>query len=82
MIQNDTFRWGVNSHAEDLHLEDDGSAILHFAAEQPGGVADRNWIETNPEESYFVWFRTYGPTNSWYDGTWVLPNIQNESEAK
>lgn len=77
MIQNDTFQWGANSYAEDLELEDDGSAVLHFAPEQPDGVADRNWIETNPEEGYFVWFRTYGPTDAWNDGSWVLPDVEH-----
>ncbi len=76
MVQNKSFQWGVNSYADDLMFEEDGSAVLHFAQDKPEGVADRNWIETNANEGFMVWFRSYGPKESWYDNSWVLPNIQ------
>ena len=78
MLKNESFRWGVNSYAEDLEFEDDGSAVLHFAPEQPDGVAMRNWVETNPGEGYMIWFRTYGPTDAWYDDSWILPDISKQ----
>lgn len=76
MLRNDTFRWGVNSYAEDIVTEADGAVTLHFAPNQPEGVSAANWIETNPGEGFFVWFRAYGPTDPWYDGSWVLPDVQ------
>lgn len=78
MVQNESFRWGVNSYAEDLVVEADGSAVLHFAPTQPDGVAPRNWIETNPGEGFMVWFRTYGPSETWQDDSWVLPDVAHK----
>ncbi len=78
MVQNESFQWGVNSYAEDLVFEEDGSAVLHFAPDQPEGVADRNWIETNPGEGFMVWFRTYGPRDAWYDNSWILPDVSKQ----
>ena len=76
MVQNEAFQWGVNSYAKDLQEQDDGSVVLHFSPKQPDGVAKRNWIQTNPGEGYFIWFRTYGPTDAWYDGSWILPDVE------
>nr|MDJ0860218.1 DUF1214 domain-containing protein [Dinoroseobacter sp.] len=78
MVQNESFRWGVNSYAEDLEFEGDGSAVLHFSPEQPAGVATRNWVETNPGQGFMVWFRTYGPTDAWYDDSWILPDVSQQ----
>lgn len=75
MVQNSEFRWGVNSYATDLTAEADGSVVLHFSPSQPDGVNTRNWIQTNPGQGYFLWFRTYGPTDAWYDNSWVLPDM-------
>ena len=76
MIQNKQFRWGVNSYAKGLKQEEDGSVVMHFASSQPKGVEDLNWVQTNPGQGYFVWFRSYGPTDAWIDGSWVLPDIE------
>lgn len=78
MVQNQEFRWGVNSYVTDLGVEADGSVRLHFGPGAPVGVAARNWIQTNPGQGFFVWFRIYGPTDAWYDDSWVLPDIISE----
>lgn len=78
MVRNEAFRWGVNSYAENIAVEESGAVMLHFAPDLPEGIALENWIQTNPDEGYFVWFRTYGPTEAWYDGSWVLPDVQLE----
>jgi len=75
MIQNQDFQWGVNSYAKDLTMNKDGSATLHFSPKQPKGVSDRNWIQTKNNDGYFLWFRTYAPTDTWYDNSWVLPDL-------
>lgn len=75
MVQNDDFQWGVNSYADDLELNKDGSVTLHFAPKKPEGINGRNWIQTIPGDGFFLWFRTYSPTETWYDNTWVLPNM-------
>jgi hypothetical protein len=59
-----------------MTVEKDKSVVLHFSPTQPKGIAKRNWIQTNPGKGYFLWFRTYGPSEAWYDGTWVLPDVE------
>ena len=76
MVRNEAFQWGVNSYAKDLQEQDDGSVVLHLSPKQPDGVAKRNWIQTNPGQGYFIWFRTYGPTDAWHDGSWILPDVE------
>jgi hypothetical protein len=76
VVRNDEFRWGVNSNAKDIDSEADGFVVLHFSPKKQDGVADRNWIQTNPGGGYFLWFRAYGPTDPWYDGSWVLPDVE------
>lgn len=76
MIRNDDFQWGVNSYAEGLTKNENGSVTIHFAPAQPEGVSGKNWIQTNQGEAYFMWFRSYSPTKTWYDNSWELPNIE------
>ncbi len=76
MVKNEDFQWGVNSYATDLKAKSDGSVVLHFSPQLPAGVNGRNWIQTNSGEGFFLWFRTYGPTDPWYDNSWVLPDIR------
>ncbi|MDG3581909.1 DUF1214 domain-containing protein [Galbibacter pacificus] len=78
MVLNEQYKWGVNSNIEGIQQEKDGSIKPYFSPEKPNGVADKNWIQTNHKQAYFVWFRVYGPKESWYDNSWVLPNIEKK----
>ncbi|MCK6262508.1 DUF1214 domain-containing protein [Vibrio sp. ZSDE26] len=73
MIQNEQFQWGVNSYMEDLVQNQDGSYTLHWGM---NAGTDTNSIQTNDNEGFFPYFRIYGPTDAWYDKSWVLPNIE------
>jgi hypothetical protein len=35
----------------------------------------KSWIKTLPGEGWFMYFRLYGPTQPYFDKTWVLPDI-------
>jgi hypothetical protein len=37
---------------------------------------EQNWISTNPGEGWFSYFRLYGPLESYFDRSWVLPDIE------
>jgi hypothetical protein len=54
----------------------DGSTTVYFAAEQPGGVARGNWIQTIPGRGWFVMLRFYGPLESFFDKTWRPGEIE------
>jgi len=39
------------------------------------GQTQQNWIKTLPNKGWFAYFRFYGPTQSYFDRTWALPDI-------
>lgn len=42
----------------------------------PAGKPAGNWIKTTPGKGWFTYFRLYGPTQAYFDKSWVLPDIQ------
>ena len=54
----------------------DGSVELYFGPEVPAGKPESNWIKTLPGKGWFTYFRLYGPTQPYFDRSWVLPDIE------
>ena len=54
----------------------DGSVDLVFGPELPAGVPQSNWIKTLPGKGWFSYFRLYGPTEAYFDRSWVLSDFQ------
>jgi hypothetical protein len=54
----------------------DGSVDLYFGPKAPAGKPEANWIQTIPGKGWFTYFRLYGPTQSYFDRSWVLPDIE------
>jgi hypothetical protein len=54
----------------------DGSVDLYFGPKPPKGKPETNWIETIPGKGWFTYFRLYGPTQAYFDRSWVLPDIE------
>jgi hypothetical protein len=50
--------------------ESDGSTVVYFSATRPDGVAEGNWIQTDPERGWFVILRLYSPLQPFFDKTW------------
>jgi hypothetical protein len=50
--------------------EADGSTVVHFAPERPDGVAEGNWIQTDPAKGWFTILRCYSPLAAFFDKTW------------
>ena len=59
----------ISSQAN-VEYQDDGSLELYFGPEKPEGVADSNFLATNPDEGYFMILRLYSPGQSYFDKTW------------
>ena len=55
---------------------DDGAAVVYFAPEKPAGVAEGNWIQTDPEKGWFTILRLYSPLPSFFDKTWRPSEIE------
>lgn len=74
-IYNDIGRVGLSSYdTEHMNLNDDGSVDIYFSKVAPEGL-ESNWIPTNGED-FFLLFRFYGPQESYFDKSFVLPDVQ------
>jgi hypothetical protein len=62
------------SQSRGLRSNADGSVDLHFGPTAPEGWDD-NWIPTDPDGSFEVIFRFYGPTPALFDHTWQLHDM-------
>ena len=54
----------------------DGSVDLAFGPAAPAGVPESNWIKTLPGKGWFSYFRLYGPTQPYFDRSWVLSDFE------
>ena len=75
MIANGTDVVGRSSN-NDLAYNADGSVDLVMSPTKPANNSV-NWIKTNPNEEFFIFFRVYSPTEAYYDGSWKLDEIVN-----
>ncbi len=46
-----------------------------FRPDAPGRQAEHNWIKTISGRGWFTYFRLYGPTQPYFDKSWVLPDV-------
>jgi hypothetical protein len=75
LVQNKEQIADRNPREPGLVTSADGSVDLYFAPAAPQGF-ENNWIPTVPGRSWFVWFRLYGPLESYFERTWRLPDIE------
>jgi hypothetical protein len=55
---------------------EDGSTIVYFAPEKPAGVADGNWIQTDPQKGWFNILRLYSPMPAFFDKSWRPSEVE------
>ena len=55
---------------------DDKCAAANNDPAPPAGKPEKNWIKTLPNKGWFTYFRLYGPTQPYFDKSWVLPDIE------
>jgi hypothetical protein len=54
----------------------DGSVDLTFGPAAPTGMPESNWIKTLSGKGWFSYFRLYGPTQPYFNRSWVLSDIE------
>ncbi len=75
VIRNEVNKADLSSRTEGLQVNADGSVDLYFGPEAPEGK-ESNWIQTNPGESWFTYFRCYGPLKPFFEETYPMNKIQ------
>ena len=49
---------------------------LTFGPAAPAGTPESNWIKTLTGRGWFSYFRLYGPTQPYFDRSWVLTDFE------
>ena len=75
VIRNKTGKADLSSRTEGLQANDDGSIDLYFGPNAPEGK-ESNWIQTTPGESWFAYFRCYGPLKPFFEETYKMNRIE------
>jgi hypothetical protein len=53
----------------------DGSIDLYFGLKRPGGVAEKNWIQTVKGRDFMAVIRLYGADIEFFDQTWTPDDV-------
>lgn len=72
----DTGSYPDRSSRDDIVANADGSVDIYFGPNPPAGKPQANWIKTLPGKGWFTYFRFYGPTQPFFDKSWVLSDIE------
>ena len=72
----DTGSYPDRSSRDEIAKNPDGSVDLYFGPRPPVAGREKNWIKTNPGKGWFTYFRLYGPTQPFFDRSWVLNDIE------
>ena len=64
----------LSSRKPDLVTNADGSVDVYFGPERPANA--RNWIKTTSGKGWFPYFRFYAATESYFDKSWQLNDIE------
>ena len=64
------------SSRDNIEKNADGAVDLYFGPKVPEGKPATNWIKTIAGRGWFTYFRLYGPTQAYFDRSWVLSDIK------
>jgi len=64
-----------NVVAQDYIQNEDGSYDFYVGPESPEGL-ENNWVKTNEGDGFFLLFRSYFPTEAFFDKSWQLPDVE------
>jgi len=74
LVDNAIDRYCLSSRSG-LATEPDGSTVMHIQKNNPGGIAESNWIPA-PNDQFYLVFRIYGPDQNAISGNYRLPGIE------
>ena len=69
-----------SSQTPGIQKNADGSVDIYFGPKAPAGRKS-NWVPTRAGGRFEVLFRIYGPEKSFFQKTWVLPDIEKTRAA-
>lgn len=64
------------SSRHNIHVNDDGTTPVYVSSECQNMAYPQNCIDITGQGDIFFYFRTYAPTQEYFDKTWVLSDIK------
>ena len=68
----------INSRM-DIQTNEDGTTDIYLSSRCDKAPLPENCIDIKEQGDVFVYFRSYSPTEAYFDKSWVLPNIEKAS---
>ena len=65
----------ISSVMDGLRVEDSGDIKVYVGPKAPEGY-ESNWVQSNPEKGFFLYFRLYGPEAGYFDKSWKMPDVR------
>lgn len=81
MIQTDQGKAALGSLVELKNVPKTGSTDLYFGPKAPAGK-ESQWIQTNPGQGWFAYFRLFGPEGPAFDGSWKPGDFEAMEEQQ
>ena len=78
LIDNEQ-KQAVVSSKNDVKVEADGSVKVYVGPKAPIGY-ETNWVQSNIGEGFFAYLRLYGPTEAYYDKSWIMPDVRKVAQ--
>ncbi len=75
-LAGDPLKTEICSSTMGLKKNDDGSVDVFVGPAPPEG-SEANWIRTRPGHFWYAYFRLAAPTQTFFDCTWMLPDLEN-----
>jgi len=75
VLKNKSGVMDISSRTKGLQSNDDGSIVLYFGPTAPKGK-ESNWVQTNSGESWFAYFRVYGPLKPFFEESYQMNKIE------
>ncbi|PRA72988.1 hypothetical protein CQ065_00750 [Pseudomonas sp. MYb187] len=75
MIVNDEKAPDIAAGKQGLKENADGSVDIYYGPKPVKGF-EQNWVQTNPGDGWFTYFRFYAPTEAFFDKSWTLGDIE------
>jgi hypothetical protein len=74
LLETDQKTAGVDSNEQGMKKNADDSVTIWFGPKAPSGQ-QKKWVQTVPDEGWFVILCLYGPLEPWFDKTWKPGDI-------
>ena len=75
LLNGEEYLTEISTYTKGVRSNEDGSVDIYFGPRAPEGM-ESNWIKTNPGSYWFTYFRLYAPTESYFDRSWPMHDIE------